>query len=131
MLRGHIAVSLVGFSLDAILLHASLAAGLAAPAARLVSLFWAMQITFALNGLFVFRRLQLVELPRQWISYMGCNGAGNLANYLIFVALVWSRAPYLSQHYVALAIGGLTAWTINYCGARLLAFRRQTGEIAP
>ena len=124
LIRGHVAVSLMGFSLDAALLYTSLASGLQAPAARLISLFWAMQATFLLNGLLVFRRLRLAGLPRQWLGYMGSNGLGNLANYAVFVVLVASNVPVISQHYVALAIGGLIAWIINYSGARLIAFRR-------
>ena len=123
LVRGHVVVSLAGFAVDAALLYTSLASGLSPPWARLISLFWAMQATFVLNGLYVFRQLRPLELPRQWISYMACNGLGNLANYLIFVGLVASRAPVLSDHYVALCIGGVTAWALNYGGARLLAFR--------
>jgi putative flippase GtrA len=122
LVRGHVSVSLLGFCLDAALLHLCLAAGLTAAAARLISLLSAMQATFALNGAYVFRRLSAAELPRQWLGYMGCNGLGNLANYALFVGLVASRAPLVSRHLAALAISSLLAWTINYCGARLVAF---------
>ena len=124
LVRGHIAVSLAGFAIDAVLLWTSLGSGLSAPVARLISLAWAMQATFVLNGLFVFRSLRPADLPRQWLAYMGCNGVGNLANYGLFVALVASRLPIVSIHYVALCLSALSAWAINYCGARLIAFRR-------
>jgi putative flippase GtrA len=130
LVRGHVAVSLAGFAVDAALLYTSLASGLSAPWARMISLFWAMQTTFVLNGLYVFRQLRPGDVPRQWVSYMACNGVGNLANYLIFVGLAASRAPVLSNHYVALGIGGFTAWALNYCGARLLAFRAPALERA-
>ncbi len=125
LVGGHISVSLVGFALDAILLTTSLGSGLHAPVARLISLFWAMQATFVLNGLFVFRNLTPKVVPMQWVRYMACNGAGNLVNYLIFVWLVATREPVVSNHYVALCIGAFTAWTINYSGSRLWAFRRE------
>ena len=121
-IRGHMLVSLAGFVLDAVLLHTSLASGLNAPTSRLISLFWAMQATFVLNGIYVFRRLTFTGLPRQWACYMASNGVGNVANYGVFVGLVASREPLVSQHYVALVIGGVLAWAINYCGARLWAF---------
>ena len=121
---GHIAVSLAGFAVDAALLYTSLGSGLPPAAARLVSLFWAMQATFLLNGLFVFRRLTFKSLPGQWIRYMASNGVGNLVNYLAFVGLVATRWPVISNHYVALCLAAFTAWTINYSGARLWAFRR-------
>jgi putative flippase GtrA len=123
LVRGHIVVSLAGFVIDAALLWTSLGSGLPAPVARLISLAWAMQATFVLNGLYVFRSLRPSDLPRQWLAYMGCNGVGNLANYVLFVGLVASRAPVVSMHYVALCISALTAWAINYCGARLIAFQ--------
>ncbi len=125
LIGGHMSVSLVGFALDAILLTTSLGSGLHAPAARLISLFWAMQATFVLNGLFVFRQLTPRTLPVQWARYTACNGAGNLLNYLIFVGLVASRWPVVSNHYLALCAGAFVAWMINYCGARLWAFARR------
>ena len=124
LIGGHVSVSLVGFGLDALILTTSLGSGLHAAEARLISLFWAMQATFVLNGLFVFREMTLKGLPRQWARYMACNGLGNLANYLIFVGLVATRWPLISNHYSALCVGALAAWTINYSGARLWAFRR-------
>ena len=139
LIGGHVSVSLVGLALDAILLTTSLGSGLHAPAARLISLFWAMQATFVLNGLFVFRKLTLATMPAQWACYLASNGIGNLANYLVFVALVATRWTVVSNHYAALCIGACLAWTINYSGARLWAFRRRrtgepaapTSEIAP
>jgi len=122
LIGGHISVSMVGFALDAIVLTASLGSGLHAAVARLISLFWAMQATFVLNGLFVFRELSPKSLPGQWVRYMASNGIGNLANYLIFVGLVASRWPLVSNHYAALCVAAFTAWTINYSGARLWVF---------
>ncbi len=125
LIGGHVSVSLVGLALDAILLATSLGSGLHAPVARLISLFWAMQATFVLNGVFVFRKLTLGALPAQWACYMASNGIGNLVNYLVFVGLVATGWPVVSNHYAALCVGALLAWTINYAGSRLWAFRRQ------
>ena len=122
-------VSLIGFAVDAVLLTTSMGSGLPAPAARLISLLWAMQATFVLNGLFVFRKLSLKGLPLQWARYMVCNGAGNLVNYLLFVGLLASRIPAISNHYVALCIAASTAWAINYSGSRLWAFSRPPSAI--
>lgn len=118
-------VSLVGFVLDAVLLTTSIGSGLHPGVARLISLFWAMQATFVLNGLFVFRKLTPRGLPGQWARYMACNGAGNLVNYLIFVGLVASRRPLVSNHYAALCVAASIAWVINYSGARLWTFGRR------
>jgi putative flippase GtrA len=126
LIGGHISVSLLGFAVDAIILTTSMGSGLHPAASRLISLFWAMQATFVLNVLFVFRKLTLKGLPGQWACYMACNGVGNLVNYLVFVGLVATKAPVVSNHYTALCLAAFTAWTINYSGARLWAFRRRS-----
>ena len=99
------AVGCLGFVTDAVVLKLGLAAGLTPAAARLLSLFLAMQVTFTVNGLLVFRCLEAAKLPRQWAGYMGSNGLGNLCNYLIFLGLVHSSLPLLSGKFEALAIG--------------------------
>jgi len=77
------AVSLLGFAVDAAILRLGLAFG--APAwVRIISLICAMQVTFTVNGLMVFRTLTWRTLPRQWLSYMATNGFGNFCNYWIF-----------------------------------------------
>jgi putative flippase GtrA len=124
LIGGHISVSLIGFAIDAVLLTTTIGSGVDAAGARLISLFWAMQTTFVLNGIWVFGNLTLKSLPGQWARYMLCNGAGNVLNYLVFVALVATGAPVVSNHYAALCLAAFTAWTVNYSGARLWAFRR-------
>lgn len=128
LIGGHISVSLIGFGVDALLLTTTMGSGVDAAGSRLISLFWAMQTTFLLNGLFVFRNLTLKGLPGQWGRYMACNGAGNVLNYLVFVGLVATGAPVVSHHYVALCLAAFTAWTVNYSGARLWAFRRSAAD---
>ena len=115
-------VGLVGFAVDATLLHLGLAAGFPAWAARLVSLFCAMQATFVINGLHVFRSLDRTRLIPQWIGYMMANGLGNFCNYWIFLTLVSTHWPIASNHYVALAAGSFSAWMINFTGTRLFVF---------
>ena len=129
LIGGHISVSLAGFALDAILLTTSMGSGLNAEVSRLISLFWAMQATFVLNGLFVFKGLTLAGLPGQWARYMACNGAGNLMNYLLFVGLLATKVPIISNHYVALCVAASTAWAINYSGARIWAFSRRSSAV--
>ena len=125
------AVGCVGLTIDAALLQLGLGQGIPASMARIVSLTCAMQVTFLINGLLVFRCLDRERCLRQWAAYMSSNGLGNVCNYLIFVGLVESRAPIVSQHYVALLIGSLTAYVINYAGVRLLAFGRPVRADTP
>ena len=116
------AVGLVGFAIDAALLRLGIGLGLHAALARAVSLFCAMQVTFAINGVVVFRCLTVRKLAGQWAGYMLANGFGNLCNYWIFVTLVSTHWPVIANPYVALVAGSITAYLINYAGTRLLVF---------
>jgi putative flippase GtrA len=124
------AVGLVGLLTDGMLLRLGLAVGMSPAIARAISLFCAMQVTFTINGMVVFRCLTLKRLARQWAGYMATNGFGNVCNYWIFVTLVSLHRPLVSNPYVALIVGAFAAYLINYAGARLLVFGAgRTGAI--
>ena len=116
------AVGCLGFVTDATLLKLGIHFGLEPAWARAFSLLSAMQVTFLVNGLLVFRCLKPGRLPHQWAGYMLANSLGNVANYFIFLAFVSSRWPVISDHLVALAAGSFTAWMVNYAGTRFLVF---------
>ncbi len=115
-------VGLVGLATDATLLRLGIAVGLTAAVARLISLFCAMQVTFVVNGVHVFRCLDRARWPRQWAGYMLANGTGNLCNYWLFVTMISLHGAVVSNRYVALVAGSFAAYLINYCGTRLLVF---------
>jgi len=115
------AVSLLGFAVDAAILRVGLMFG--APAwVRIISLICAMQVTFTINGLMVFRSLTWRTLPRQWSSYMLTNGFGNVCNYWIFVTLVSLHWPFISDPMIALGVGAFAAWILNFTCSRFLVF---------
>ncbi len=115
------AVSLLGFAVDAAILRVGLM--LVEPAwARVISLAIAMQVTFVVNGLLVFRTLTWRTLPRQWLSYMVTNGFGNFCNFWIFVTLVSLHWAVISDPMVALCAGAFIAWMMNFACARFLVF---------
>jgi putative flippase GtrA len=124
-------VSLTGFGVDAVLLHLLMAASLEPAWARVVSLVCAMQVTFALNGRHVFRRLERASLPRQWWRYMLSNGFGNFCNYWIFVTLVSLHWRVVSLPIVAMSVGAFTAWVMNYAATRFWVFARGRGRVSP
>ena len=122
----------LGFATDAALLKGGMALGLSAAWARAVSLFCAMQVTFWVNGLYVFKCLDRKQLHVQWLKYMGSNGVGNLCNYLAFTSLLSLHLHVISNRWFALVVGSLTAWIINYTATRLLVFRHHhTGALGP
>ncbi len=122
------AVGCLGFLTDITVLRLCLMAGLSPFVGRAISLACAMQVTFLVNGLLVFRCLRKGNALGQWLGYMSTNGFGNLANYLIFSGLVLSRWPVVSHHGWALLIGSVTAYTINYAFVRLLVFGKPKGR---
>ena len=125
-------VSLLGFATDFSVLHLLVSAGAPAAWARIGSLFCAMQVTFLVNGLLVFRCLDLARPWRQWAGYMTTNGVGNLANYWIFVSLISLHRPLVSTPLFGVAAGSVTAWMINYLSTRLLVFRKTpAAQITP
>ena len=117
-------VAMVGFAIDAVALRVGLAFHLSPAFARAISLFLAMQGTFAINGLVVFRCLTRARLIHQWLGYMTTNGFGNFCNYWIFVTLVSLHQPLVSNAYLALAVSSFCAWGINYFAIRFLVFGR-------
>ncbi len=97
--------------------------------ARVLSLTTAMQVTFWINGLWVFGCLTRKSWGPAWLGYMATSGAGNFCNYWAFVTLVSLHNPIWSNRWLDLTLGGVLAWTINYACARLLVFgRRREGS---
>jgi putative flippase GtrA len=115
----------LGFLTDISVLHLCLRGlGLTPFEGRAASLACAMQVTFLINGLVVFRCLGWRSCGRQWLAYMGSNGVGNLINYAVFAGLVASRLPEVSRNGWALVIGSLIAYAFNFACARLMVFGR-------
>jgi len=99
--------------------------------ARAISLACAMQVTFLINGLFVFHCLHWRNCGRQWLAYMGSNGLGNLVNYGVFAGLVASRLPEVSRNGWALVISSTIAYGINFLCARFMVFGRPVRGAVP
>ena len=115
-------VALIGLAVSALVLHLGLEAGLRAWAARLIALLCAMNVTFLVNGRFVFRALTRERFFAQWGAYTANSAFGNFCNYWVFVTLESTHRPVIGNPYVALVAGSITAWAINFTGARLLVF---------
>lgn len=123
------AVGGLGFLTDVSVLHLGLHVLRLSPfEARAISLACAMQVTFLVNGLVVFRCLDRGGWPRQWLGYMATNGLGNLINYLVFAGLVASRLPQVSRNGWALVIGSVLAYAFNFLCVRLVVFGRPKSE---
>lgn len=122
LLAKYSGASLIGFALSAAVMHLGLLAGMAPWSARLAGMECAMNLTFLINGRFVFRALTRRWFFAQWAAYMANSGLGNACNYLVFVALEWMHRPLISNPDVAFVSGAMVAWTINFTGARFVVF---------
>ncbi|HWD68112.1 MAG TPA: GtrA family protein [Caulobacteraceae bacterium] len=115
-------VALIGFAVSALVLHLGLEAGLRPWISRLIALLCAMNVTFLINGRFVFKALTRRTFMAQWLAYMANSAFGNFCNYWIFVTLESTHRPFIGDPYVALFAGSIAAWAINFTGARFLVF---------
>lgn len=115
-------VALIGFTLSAVVLHLGLEAGLRPWLARLLALVCAMNLTFLINGRFVFGALSRRKFLVQWATYTLNSAFGNLCNYWVFVALESTHRPVIGNPYLDLAAGSIVAWAINFTGARFVVF---------
>lgn len=114
--------SLIGFVFSAATLHLGLKAGLHPWAARLLAMVVAMHVTFFINGRYVFGALTRERFFALWGAYIANSAVGNACNFAVFVGLTASRQPLISQPYVAFLAGAMTAWAINFLGARFVVF---------
>ncbi len=115
-------VALFGFVVSALVLHLMLEAGLRPWSARLIALVCAMNVTFLINRRFVFGAGARRRVFAQWAAYVANSAFGNLCNYWVFVTLESTHRPVIGNPYVALLAGSITAWAINFTGARFVVF---------
>lgn len=123
--------ALIGFAISALVLHFGLQAGLRPWAARLIALLCAMNVTFLINGRFVFHAISRQRFLAQWAAYVANSAFGNSCNYWVFVTLESTHRPVIGNPYVALFAGSITAWAINFTGARFVVFNRRPRPHAP
>ena len=114
--------SLVGFVVDAGVLHLGLTLGLSPALARAISIVSAMQVTFLINGLAIFKCLTRRNAARHWAAYMLTSGFGNFCSYMIFITLTSLHGSVLSKAWIAFPASTFAAYLINFAGARFVVF---------
>jgi putative flippase GtrA len=117
-------IGAAAFVVDAALLQAGVALGLAKPAARVVSLFLAMNFSFALNRAVTFAAFRGTPLQRQWAMFMAANSLGAGINYLVFLALGTGQGWFAGAPVLAVAAGSIAGLGFNFTASRLTAFRK-------
>jgi putative flippase GtrA len=114
--------SLVGFVFSAITLHLGLRYGLHPWVARLIAMLVAMHVTFFINGRYVFGALTRERFLGLWAAYVANSACGNACNFGVFVAVQSTDWQIPAKPYVAFVAGAMTAWAINFLGARFIVF---------
>jgi putative flippase GtrA len=122
--------AMVGFVVSAIVLHFGLEAGLRPWLARLIALACAMNLTFLINSRYVFGGVTRRSVLAKWAGYMVNSAVGNFCNYWVFVTLESTHRPIIGNPYLDLLAGSITAWAINFTGARFLVFGGGARRIA-
>ena len=115
---------MIGFLADALAFRGGLAIGLTSPAARIIALALALQVSFALTRWLVFRTGGREPIVAEWGRYMFANGFGGLCNFLLFIGLLTLKWPVVSRPWPALVIASSAAYVINYAGTRLYVYGR-------
>jgi putative flippase GtrA len=114
--------SLVGFVFSVATMHLAIALGMKPWGARLIAMFVAMNVSFLINGRYTFRALTRDRFLGLWVASMTNSAVGNACNYAVFVILTSSHRPLIGQPDVAFVAGAMTAWAINFLGARFVVF---------
>lgn len=117
------AVGAATFGVDAALLQAGLMLGMTMALARAVSLFLAMNFSFAVNRAVTFARFRGAPLPRQWVMFMAANTIGAIINYLVSVALGTGQGWLAGAPILAAGVGAIAGLGFNFTASRLTAFR--------
>jgi putative flippase GtrA len=122
-----LAVGVAGFAVDGGLLAILTSlVGVPVLAARLVSFFIAVTVTWLLNRRLTFRHRASRRRIAEWWRYVTVNGIGGVINLVIFATLIWV-VPWLNANpLMAFAIASAIALIFNFLGSRAIAFRPDT-----
>ena len=122
---GFALVGVVGFAVDALVL--SLALGALGPYfARLLSFACAVTTTYSANRAFVFGRAQAPESWfGGWVRFVIANAAGAVVNLSVYGICVASGWAIVSIPQVALAIGSVAGFGLNFVLSDRLVFNRR------
>ncbi len=112
---------LAGFAVDGGLLMI-LGHHLHPATARAISIISAMQVTFLINGIVIFKCLTMRNLARHWAAYMVTSGFGNFCSYMIFITLTSFHGSLASKAIIAFPLSTFAAYLINFVGARFIVF---------
>lgn len=125
-MAGFVVAGVVGFAADAGMLYAALALGLGPYAGRVLSVLFAIWVTWQVN-----RRLAFAatiqggqSIWREWWKYLSAMLAGSACGYCAFVAVMhWGPdGPWLPL--AGVVCSSLVSMVVNFSSAKWLVFTR-------
>ena len=116
----------VGFVVDAAIVQALVSmAGWNPYGARLASFLAAATATWLFNRHFTFRDDRHYGLFGEWARWMLAMSIGFVVNYSVYAFLVFHVALLREWPALAVAVGSLAGFVVNYASSRLWIFRRR------
>jgi putative flippase GtrA len=119
-------VGVLGFLVDAGVLHALAAAGMPLLAARVISFTLAATSTWLANRTATFhdRVHSRGGLTSEWLRYMLASSIGGAVNYGAFALAVETSAAVARWPTVGVAIGSLAGMIVNYLLYSVYVFKK-------
>ena len=115
----------IGFVIDAgilaLLVHGF---GFGPFSSRLVSFPCALTATWYLNRRVTFSHAVSNNPRQEWLRYALVGVAGNLINFVVYVACIRLSQTMYTYPEIALAIASIVALAFNYLGSSRYVFRR-------
>jgi putative flippase GtrA len=121
-------VGAAGFSIDALILHGMVHAGLNYFTARLVSFSVAVVCTWLMNRSFTFRTPSAHGKVKEAALYIGVQCAGGLANIGVYTAAIMILPVLKDWLLIPLAMGSAAGLCLTFVGSKHLAFRERAPE---
>ena len=122
----------IGFVVDAAILTALLSGlGFNVYASRAVSFATAVLATWALNRQWVFtngKARHARAVGAEYLRYLVVQTVGALVNLGVFVVVLAMEPDLIRYPVVPLAIGSVAGLLVNFAGARLWVFARNTAS---
>ena len=116
----------IGFLIDAGLVQWLVSAFAANPyAARLLSFLAAATGTWLFNRRYTFKGLRHYRHFGEWSRYVFAMSGGFLVNFAIYSALVYHHGVFQRLPALAVAIGSLGGFVVNFSASRFWIYRQR------
>jgi putative flippase GtrA len=124
-------VGAAGFTIDAIILHGLVHAGMNYFGGRLVSFAIAVVCTWQMNRSFTFRTPSAHGTFKEAALYVGVQCAGGAANIGVYTAAILLMPVLKDWLLVPLAMGSGAGLCLTFIGSKHLAFREREPGLGP